>query len=150
MFYNMLGELIEKMEDVPALELVHFRPRATNFLKADSLKKLKKDYKKKYGELFKEEETNEKKQQNDVIKDKRKKIRDDFLNNFFIPLRREFEEDIEKYKSLFPIKDSDMNTEEVAVSNIYQFNEVITTRKLENLLWKFNMKYNINYQMKFI
>lgn len=134
MFYNMLGELVEKMEDVPALDLVHFRPRATNFLKPDALKKLKKDYKKKYGDLFKDEETTDKKQQNDLIKEKRKKIRDDFLNNFFIPLRREFEEDIEKYKSLFPIKDSDIVQEEVAVSNIYQYNDVITTRKLENLL----------------
>jgi len=98
MFYNMLGECIEKLEDVPALDMVHFRPRANNFLKPDALKKLKKDYKKKYGELFKDEETTEKKEQNDIIKDKRKKIRDDFLNNFFIPLRREFEEDIEKYK----------------------------------------------------
>jgi len=61
-FYNMLGELVEKWEDVSALDLVHFRPRATSYLKPDALKKLKKDYKKKYGELFKEEESTDKKQ----------------------------------------------------------------------------------------
>jgi len=49
-------------------------------------------------------------------------------------MRREFEEDIEKYKALFPIKDSDIHSEEVSVNSIYQYNEVITTRKLEDLL----------------
>lgn len=46
--------------------------------------------------------------QDDIIKDKKKKIRDDFLENFFIPLRREYESNINQYKQLFPIKESDM------------------------------------------
>lgn len=124
--------MIEQVEDVSLLDMVHFRPRPTDILKPDSIKKLKKDYKKKYGELFKEEEASEKKQQNDIIKEKRKKIRDDFLNNFFIPLRRDYEENIEKYKALFPIKESDMAKENVDIKNIYQYGETIGSRKLEN------------------
>jgi len=37
--------------------------------------------------LFKEEENQEKKVQNAFVKEKKKVIREDFLNNFFIPLR---------------------------------------------------------------
>jgi len=51
------------------------------------MKWLKKEYKKKYEKLFKEEEAQEKKVQNAFVKEKKKVIRDDFLNNFFIPLR---------------------------------------------------------------
>jgi predicted nuclease with TOPRIM domain len=57
-------------------------------LRPNKLKDLKKDYKKKYENLFKSEEAAEKKQQSDIVKDQRKAIRDDFLNNFFIPMRQ--------------------------------------------------------------
>lgn len=63
--------------------------------------------------MFKQEENDEKKRQADQIKDKRKIIRDDFLNNFFIPLRMEYESDIGKYQALFPIKEKDMSEEQV-------------------------------------
>ena len=77
----------------------------------NTLTKLKKDYKKKYDVLFKNEEASEKKVQSDILKDKRKDIREDFLNNFFIPMRQSYEKDINKYKALFPIKDTDMSEE---------------------------------------
>ena len=57
-------------------------------MRPNKLKDLKKDYKKKYENLFKSEEAAEKKQQSDIVKDQRKAIRDDFLNNFFIPMRQ--------------------------------------------------------------
>ena len=41
--------------------------------------------------MFKEEEKAEKKQLNSVIKESKKKVRDEFLSNFFLPLRKEFE-----------------------------------------------------------
>ena len=37
------------------------------------------------------ERVQEKKVQDDIIKEQKKKIRDDFLDNFFVPLRREYE-----------------------------------------------------------
>jgi len=52
------------------------------------MKKLKKDYKKKYEKMFKEQENAEKKEQGDIVKDQRKKVRDNFLNDFFVPLRQ--------------------------------------------------------------
>jgi len=111
-FYNMFGELLEVYADVIGLDHVHFRPRPEDILSADQIKKLKKDYKKKYEQIFKDEENDEKKTQQDFVKLQRKQIRDDFLNNFFIPVRQEYEKNINKYKAIFPIKESDMAAEQ--------------------------------------
>lgn len=91
--------------DLFGLDQVHFRPRPNDTLNANQQKKLKKDYKKKYEKMFKEQENTEKKEQGDIVKDQRKKVRDNFLNDFFIPLRQNYERDIEKFKKLFPIKE---------------------------------------------
>lgn len=128
MFYNIHGELIDKIENVPHLEQVQFRNRATDVLKPNQIKQLKKDYKKKYGTIIDKEQAQEKKAQNDIIKDKRKKIRDDFLENFFMPLRQEYEENVDKYQALFPIKETDMNEEKVEQINIYQYMEEMKSR----------------------
>jgi len=130
-FYNILGELIDKIEMVPHLDKVHFRPRPLDILTANQIKQLKKDYKKKYGPMIDKEQAEEKKVQNDKIKDKRKKIRDDFLDNFFVPLRKEFEENIDKYKSLFPIKETDMAEKPETIVNIYHFMDEVSSRKLD-------------------
>lgn len=66
-------------------------------MKTDAVKKLKKSFVDKYGKIFKTEEEADKKRQTDIVKDEKKKIRDDFLDNFFIPLRKEYEADMEKY-----------------------------------------------------
>ena len=78
-------------------------------MKPEQVKKLKKDYKKKYEKFVKDDEAQERKVQGDIVKEKKKQIRDDFLNNFFIPLRQDYEKNINKYKALFPIKESDMS-----------------------------------------
>ena len=83
----MFGELIEIIEDVPELSCLHFRPRPADILKPDKIKQLKKDYKKKYEKLYKEEEAADKKIQSDIVREKRRQIREDFLTNFFVPLR---------------------------------------------------------------
>jgi len=131
-FYNMFGELLNYHVNLTALDGCFFRPRPKDTLKHQQLKKLKKDYKKKYEKMFKDEEQHEKKLQSDIVKDKKKKIRDDFLNNFFIPLRQDFEKDVKKFQALFPIKEDDMSKDELKYTNIYQFGETISQRKLEN------------------
>lgn len=47
--------------DVYSLDQVKFRPRPTDNLNDNAMKKLKKEYKKKYETVFKNEETTEKK-----------------------------------------------------------------------------------------
>jgi len=133
-FFNMFGELLQVFTDVLNLERVEFRPRPRDILKKDKLKALSKDYKKKYEGLFKEEEINEKKQQADIQKDQRKLVRDDFLNNFFIPARQQYEKDMDKYRALFPIRESDMAKEQADYFNIYAFKETISQRKIEGFV----------------
>lgn len=130
-FYNIHGELVDKIENVPQLDKVLFRPRTEDILNANQVKQLKKDYKKKYGPMVDKEQAQEKKAQNDIIKDKRKKIRDDFLENFFIPLRKEYEEDIDEYKALWPLKESDFAEKKEETFNIFQYMEEISNRKLD-------------------
>jgi hypothetical protein len=95
------------------------------------MKKLKKEYKKKYEQLFKNEEVTEKKVASDIVKDQRKKIRDDFLDNFFLPLRKQYEADIKKYENLFPIKENDIEKEQATTREIFAFKEVVSQRKIE-------------------
>ena len=62
-FFNMFGELIDTMDDVKELGQVLFRPRPADILPPGKIKALKKDYKKKYEKIFKEEEQQDKKVQ---------------------------------------------------------------------------------------
>jgi hypothetical protein len=130
-FYNMFGELLQQFKDIQGLESVQFRPRPTDILKKDALTKLKKNFKTKYEKIFKEEEAQEKKAMADVVKEQRKVIRDDFLNNFFIPLRQQYEAKVDQHMALFPIKDKDMAEEPAAYHNIYAFKEVVSQRRIE-------------------
>jgi len=132
-FFNMFGELIEQHNELKGIENVMFRPRPTNILKTDAVKKLKKNYVDKYGKVFKTEEEADKKRQTDIVKDEKKKIRDDFLDNFFIPLRKEYEKDMEKYIKIFPIKEADMAEEEPQTVHIYAYNDVKSTRNLDQV-----------------
>lgn len=129
--YNMFGELIEQHTDLQGLDRCHFRPRPDDILNANQIKKLKKTYKTDYEKLFKEEESEEKKVQSDIVKDQRKKVRDDFLDNFFLPLRKRYEQDIEKYKALFPIKEGDISEKQEEFTSIFHYGEVVSTRQLE-------------------
>jgi hypothetical protein len=56
-----------------SLDQVHFRPRPKDILKADKIKALKKNgaYKKIYEQMYKDEEAQEKKTQNDIVKDQK-------------------------------------------------------------------------------
>lgn len=127
----MFGELLMMYNEIYSLDHLRFRPRPTDSLSENQMKKLKKEYKKKYEQLFKNEETTEKKVASDIVKDQRKKIRDDFLDNFYLPLRRQYENDIDKYKNLFPIKEADMEKEPATTKDIYAFKEVISQRKVD-------------------
>ena len=130
-FFNMFGDVIDFIDDIKDLTCLSFRPRPYDILKPEKVKQLKKDYKQKYEKVQKEEEVSEKKIQGDIVREKRRVIREDFLNNFFIPLRRAYEEDIPKYEDLHPLKKNDLIEREY--HNIWFFGEVKSTRTLENI-----------------
>lgn len=47
-FFNMFGEMLDMIPEVVGLDQVRFRPRPTDIIKPEKLKKLKKEYKNKY------------------------------------------------------------------------------------------------------
>lgn len=91
---------------------------------------------------FKEEEKNEKKIVTNVVKESKKKVRDEFLSKFFIPLRKEFEETIDKYEELWPIKEKDMADQPVDIEIIYAFDNVVSERKVQWYDWLIDRYFN--------
>eukprot|EP00347_Sterkiella_histriomuscorum_P005175 403357608 len=129
-FYNIFGDLLSQHEGLQNLQQFKWRPRPTGTLKPKEVQKIKSEYKTKYLKKFKEEEKSQKKATTSVEKEQRKQIRDEFLNNFFLPLRKEFEDNISEYEKLWPIKDKDMAATEVELEIIYAYDNVISERKI--------------------
>jgi hypothetical protein len=125
--YHMLGTPLKFIEQVEKLACFNWRPRPPTMLKQKDLKKLKTDHKQKYQKQFKDEELQEKLKQGNVAKAAKKSIRDDFLNKFFIPLRNDYEEEMDKHMDLFSIKDADMTDTLVEYEVIYSLGEVKST-----------------------
>ena len=55
---------------------------------------------------------------------------DEFLNNFFIPLRKEFEKNRDKYEKMFPIKKEDYLEEPIQMDIVYSYDKVISENKV--------------------
>jgi len=89
-----------------------FRPRPNDILNAKELKALKADYRKKYGKVYREEEMKERQVIQGKVRDEKKVVRDEFLQNFFLPLRRKYEEKIDQYEALWPLTDEHYAAEE--------------------------------------
>ena len=56
---------------------------------------LRIDYRKNYGKIHREEELSQRKVIQSKIRDEKKIVRDEFLKNFYLPLRRKYEEKID-------------------------------------------------------
>lgn len=130
-FYNILGEPLAVYDKLQNLMQFKWRPRPLNIIGAKDLNKLKGEYKTKYSKLFKDEEKTEKKQMNSVIKESKKKVREEFLNTFFLPLRREFESQKDKYEALWPIKAKDMAEQMVEIEIIYSYETVVSETRIQ-------------------
>lgn len=130
-FFNIFGEPLGVYDKLQNLQQFKWRPRPTGILANKDLNKLKTEYKTKYQKLFKEEEKAEKKQMNNVIKESKKKEREEFLSTFFLPLRREFEAQRDKYEALYPIKPKDMVEQLVEVEVIYAYETVISETRIQ-------------------
>lgn len=129
--FSMFGELLTLREKVVRLSNFSFRPRPTGILAKNQLTKLKQTAREKYAKKLREEDRLEKKVANDDIQDSKKVVRDKFLNEFFMPLRQDYEKNIDQYIKLWPIKDEDMVAEATQVDHVFAFGEVIETRRLD-------------------
>ncbi len=67
---------------------------------------------------------------NSVIKESKKKVREEFLSTFFLPLRREFEAQKDKFEALWPIKPNQMADQMVEIEVIYSYENVVSETKI--------------------
>ena len=124
-YYTMFGEPLTMIEKIPDMRQFEFRPRPQAILDAKAMKALKTDYRKKYGKVYREEELKERSVVQRKVRDEKKLVRDEFLNNFFLPLRRKYEENMEQYEALWPLKDSMMAEQDVIVDHVYHYGDLM-------------------------
>jgi len=123
-FFTMYGEPLLTIDRLPEMNHFSFRPRPNNLLNKNQTVTLKKTYRKTYKKTFKEEEKSEKATANETMRTSKKKIRDEFLNDFYIPNRKAYDDNIDKFIAIWPIKDDDLTPEPVAVNHIFHYGEV--------------------------
>jgi uncharacterized protein YjaZ len=129
--FTIFGEPLQSITQIPDLQLFAFRPRPQNILSGKDQAKLKTDFRVLYGKQYKEEEKNEKNAVQEEVRLKKKAIRDEFLNNFYLPMRRKYEADMDKYIKLWPVKDSDMTDKEEVVTHVYNYCDLLETKRIE-------------------
>ena len=89
---------------------------------------MKKSYHKKYKKKIEEEEEEQQKVAQEETNVRKKHERDQFLSEFFIPLRKDFEKNIKEYEKLFPIAQD--NLVEIEQEVIYSFAKEISEKKI--------------------
>jgi len=129
--YSIFGEPMQQITSIPDLQLFSFRPRPSNILSEKEKTVLKKDFRSLYGKQYKEEEKKEKTAVQEEVRIKKKAVRDDFLNNFYLPLRHKYEADMEKYIKLWPLKDTDMTEKEEIVIHVYNYCDLVATKPID-------------------
>ena len=118
--FNIFGEPMQSVDKIPELSNFMWRPRH-RVLDKKTLKTIQKDYRKLYGKEYRKEEMAERAIIQQEINQKKKSVRDEFLANFFLPMRQKYENDMSKYQEMWPLKESDMAEEAVTVRHVYQY-----------------------------
>ena len=122
--YSMFGEPLQSLEKIPDMRQFSFRPRPNDILSAKEKKTLKADYRKKYGKMYREEDIKERQVVQKKVRDEKKIIRDEFLFNFFLPLRQKYEQNMDQYEALWPLKEADMAPQDQTVDHVYHYGEL--------------------------
>ena len=79
---------IEKLTD---LQTFQWRPRPAQILSKKELTALKKDYRTKYGKIYRDDQHKDTQKQQGETRERKGAVIDDFLENFFLPLRAKYE-----------------------------------------------------------
>ena len=122
--YSMFGEPLQAIEQIPEMNQFSFRPRPDDILGKKEMKDLKTNYRKKYGKIYREEEFKERQVIQAKVRSEKKVVRDEFLENFFLPLRRKYEENIEQYEALFPVKEEHLAAEDQVIDHVYNYGDL--------------------------
>ena len=108
-----------------------YRPRPEGILPKKEYAKLRSDYRSLYGKQYREEEKKDRQSVQEEVAEKKKAIRDEFLNNFYLPLRHKYEADMEKYIKMWPLKDSDMTEQPETITHVYNYGDLLEMKKIE-------------------
>jgi len=85
--FSILGEQLHSIEKLSELSGFQFRPRPSKILDKKQLTKLEKDYRANYGKQYKTESMKDNGLQQEEVRERKSGIINEFLNNFFMPLR---------------------------------------------------------------
>ena len=128
--FSIFGEPVQSIDRIPELGNFYWRPRPSNILTKKTQQTLRKDFRDLYGKQYKEMENKERAIIQEDLRQSKKAIRDQFLNNFFLPMRRRYEADIDQYKALWPLKENDVVEEPVVVKHVYQYEKLLETKEI--------------------
>ena len=92
---------------------------------------MKKNARKLYKDKYNEEEGKYREEVEADVNEKKKAIRDEFLDNFFLPLRRKYEQNIDQYLALWPLKDDQMAEEEATITHVYQYGDLLEKKEFD-------------------
>ena len=133
--YSIFGKPLFQIELIPQLTQFAWRPRPKDILPKKEAKALKKDFRKKYGKIHKEEEQKERAVLLEQERVKKHHIRTEFLENFWLAQRAKYEEDMDKYEAMWPLKEKDyaeQNNGQATLTHVYNYGDLIETKKLTN------------------
>jgi hypothetical protein len=85
--YSIFGEPLLNLDKIDDFTQFQFRPHPKGLLSKKELKALKADARKKYKEKYNAEEGKYREEVETDVNTKKKTIRDEFMDNFFLPLR---------------------------------------------------------------
>lgn len=121
--FSILGEQLHIIDKLTELSGFNFRPRPLNILSKKAMTALKADYRKNYGKKYKEEERKDTSQQQDEVRERKSAIINEFLNNFFLPLRQKYEDEVEWYQTNWPIKEAEYEKDPATVNHLYAYGD---------------------------
>ena len=127
--YSIFGEPLLSHDKLSDLTQFQFRPRPKEILSKKKLAELKKTARKLYKEKYNEEEGKYREEVEADVNEKKKAIRDEFLNSFYLPLRRKYEQNIDQYIALWPLKDDQMAEEETTITHVYQYGDLLEKKE---------------------
>lgn len=127
--FSIMGQQLHQVEKLDQLSGFMWRPRPNSNLDKKSMQKLKKEFRDRYGKQYRDEERKDTTNQQNEDRERKATIINQFLNNFYLPQRQKYENDIEWYKTNWPIKEYEEKP--ATVNYIYAFGETTFTKKVE-------------------
>lgn len=128
--FSILGEQLHSVEKLSELSGFQFRPKPSKILSKKQHTLLEKEYRAKYGKQYKEEERKDTSAQQDEVRERKAGIINEFLSNFFMPLRQKYESDLHWYEKNWPVGKDEYEKEEGTVNHLYAYGDLVSQKMI--------------------